>query len=124
FERVGGTRTLRRDVRVVAATNKDLAAAMETGDFREDLFYRLNVLPLHSPPLRERRADVVLLARHFLAQACAAENRPAKQLSEEARAMLEDYAWPGNVRELRKLMERAAILVDAETVRAEDLAVW
>jgi DNA-binding NtrC family response regulator len=124
FERVGGTRTLQCDVRIVAATNKDLAAARGAGEFREDLFHRLNVLPLHVPPLRERRGDIALLARHFLAQACAAEGKPAKQLAEEARAILEEYPWPGNVRELRNLMERAAILVDGETVRAEDLAVW
>ncbi len=124
FERVGGTRTLACDVRIVAATNKDLAAAREAGEFREDLFYRLNVLPLHVPPLRERRADVTLLAMHFLAQARVAEGKPTMRLTEEALRMLEDYAWPGNVRELRNLMERAAILVDGETVRAEDLAVW
>jgi two-component system nitrogen regulation response regulator NtrX len=124
FERVGGTRTLKCDVRIIAATNKDLAAAIEGGEFREDLFYRLNVLPLHVPPLRERRADVARLADHFLSAACAAESKPPKQLTPEARAMLEDYSWPGNVRELRNLMERAAILVDDETVRAEDLAMW
>jgi len=124
FERVGGTRTIQCDVRIVAATNKDLAAARGSGEFREDLFHRLNVLPLHVPALRERRTDVMRLAAHFLAQACTAEGKPAKQLSEEARRILEDYAWPGNVRELRNLMERAAILVDGETVQAEDLAVW
>ena len=124
FERVGATRTLRCDVRIVAATNKDLAAARGAGEFREDLFHRLNVLPLHVPALRERRTDIAALARHFLAQACAAEDKPAKQLTEEARRMLEAYAWPGNVRELKNLMERAAILVDGDMVRAEDLAVW
>jgi DNA-binding NtrC family response regulator len=124
FERVGGTRTLKCDVRIVAATNKDLAAARGSGEFREDLFHRLNVLPLHVPALRERRTDVMRLAGHFLAQACEAEAKPAKQLTEEARSILEDYAWPGNVRELRNLMERAAILVDGDTVQAEDLAVW
>jgi len=124
FERVGGTRTLKCDVRIVAATNKDLAAARGSGEFREDLFHRLNVLPLHVPALRERRTDVMRLAVHFLAQACAAEGKPAKKLTEEAGRILEDYAWPGNVRELRNLMERAAILVDGDTVQAEDLAVW
>jgi DNA-binding NtrC family response regulator len=124
FERVGGTRTLQCDVRIVAATNKDLAAARASDDFREDLFHRLNVLPLHVPALRERRSDIVILARHFLALACAAEGKAEKQLTDEARRILEDYAWPGNVRELRNLMERAAILVDGEAVRGEDLAVW
>ena len=124
FERVGGTRTTQCDVRIVAATNKDLAAARASEDFREDLFHRLNVLPLHVPALRERRTDIVKLARHFLAQACAAEGKAEKQLSEEARKILEDYAWPGNVRELRNLMERVSILVDGDDVKAEDLAVW
>jgi DNA-binding NtrC family response regulator len=124
FERVGGTRTQTCDVRIVAATNKDLTAARGSGDFREDLFHRLNVLPLHVPALRERRTDVTLLAAHFLALACDAEGKPAKRLTDEARKVLEDYAWPGNVRELRNLMERAAILVDGDAVRAEDLAMW
>ncbi|MBI5711172.1 MAG: sigma-54-dependent Fis family transcriptional regulator [Candidatus Eisenbacteria bacterium] len=123
-ERVGGTRTATVDVRIVAATNKDLAAAMESGDFRQDLFYRLNVLPLHVPPLRERPSDVPLLAAHFLAGFCAAEGKPEKRLAPEARELLEDYLWPGNVRELRNLMERAAILVAGEELRAEDLAPW
>ncbi len=124
FERVGGTRTLQCDVRIVAATNKDLAAARAAGEFREDLFHRLNVLPLHVPALRERRGDIAVLARHFLAAACSAEGMPAKELADEARGILDDYAWPGNVRELKNLMERAAILVEGDTVRAEDLAVW
>jgi len=124
LERVGATRTLSFDVRIVSATNKDLAAAIEGGDFREDLFYRLNVVPLRVPALRERRGDVALLARHFLAQFCAAEGKPPKQLSDEALVLLEDYPWPGNVRELRNLMERAAILVEGDAVRAEDLATW
>ncbi|MBI1798374.1 MAG: sigma-54-dependent Fis family transcriptional regulator [Candidatus Eisenbacteria bacterium] len=124
LERVGGTRTVSFDVRFIAATNKDLAAAMESGRFREDLFYRLNVLPVHVPPLRERRTDVVPLARHFLAAFCASEGRATLALSDEAGALLKEYPWPGNVRELRNLMERAAVLIAGETVRAEDLAVW
>ncbi len=123
-ERVGATRTAHVDVRIVAATNKDLGAALESGDFRQDLFYRLNVLPLHVPALRERRSDVPLLAAHFLETFCAAEEKPLKRLSAEARALLEEYHWPGNVRELRNLMERAAILVPGEEIRAEDLAPW
>jgi two-component system nitrogen regulation response regulator NtrX len=124
LERVGGTRTLRFDVRILSATNKDLAAAMEAGDFRNDLFYRLNVVPVHVPPLRERRNDIALLARHFLESFCASEGKPAKSLSAEAATVLEEYRWPGNVRELRNLMERAAILVGGVEVRAEDLAPW
>jgi two-component system nitrogen regulation response regulator NtrX len=123
-ERLGGTRTTRVDVRFVAATNKDLAAAIEDGGFRQDLYYRINVLPLHVAPLRERRGDIAALAAHFLAESCAAEGRPAKRLGPEAEQVLCDYHWPGNVRELRNLMERAAILVDGAEVRAEDLSPW
>jgi DNA-binding NtrC family response regulator len=123
-ERVGSTKTAHVDVRIVAATNKDLTAALESGDFREDLYYRLNVLPLHVPALRERRGDVALLAAHFLEVFCSAEGKPLKRLSEEAQSVLEEYHWPGNVRELRNLMERAAILVSGEEIRAEDLAPW
>jgi len=123
-DRVGATDTFRVDVRLVSATNKDLGAAMESGDFRRDLFHRLNTVPLHVPPLRERRADIPMLAEHFLSLACAAESRPMKALTPEAREVLEEYRWPGNVRELRNLMERAAILVEGESVRGEDLAAW
>ena len=124
LERVGGTRTAHVDVRLIAATNKDLAAMVKAGTFREDLYFRLNVLPLHVPPLRERRGDVELLAAHFLGQFCAAEERPRKRLAEDARALLEDYHWPGNVRELRNLMERAVVLVEAEEIAAADLLPW
>ena len=123
-ERVGGTRTQRVDVRAVAATNKDLAAAIESGEFRQDLFYRLNVLPLQVPALRERRVDIVPLAEHFLAAFCSAEGKPEKRLEPDARSVLEEYHWPGNVRELRNLMERAAILVEGVVVRAVDLTPW
>ena len=123
-ERVGGTRTQKVDVRIVAATNKDLAAAIEAGDFRQDLFYRLNVLPLSVAPLRERRGDVPLLAAHFLEACCAAEGKAAKRLSAEALDVLAGYHWPGNVRELRNLMERAAILAPGDEVGAGDLAPW
>jgi two-component system, NtrC family, nitrogen regulation response regulator NtrX len=123
-ERVGGTRTQRVDVRLVSATNKDLPAAIEAGDFREDLYYRLNVLPLAVPALRQRRGDIGLLAQHFLAQFAAAEHRAPPALEPEAVALLEDYAWPGNVRELRNVMERAAILVAGDTLRAGDLSPW
>ena len=123
-ERVGGTQTQTYDVRFIAATNKDLAAEIQAGDFREDLFYRLNVLPIHVPPLRERGADITLLATRFLQQYCAAEGHVPKSLSDEASALLEDYPWPGNVRELRNLMERAAVLVPGSTVEANDLTTW
>ncbi len=123
-ERLGATRTQKVDVRIVAATNKDLPAAVAAGDFRQDLYYRLNVLPLHVAPLRERRADVPLLAAHFLARCCESEGRPTKRLTPEALELLADYHWPGNVRELRNLMERAAILVPGDEVGAGDIAPW
>jgi transcriptional regulator with GAF, ATPase, and Fis domain len=123
-ERVGGTRTSRVDVRIISATNKDLAAEIDAGDFRQDLFYRLNVVPIHVPPLRERGSDITLLADHFMAAFCTAEGKPLKRLTPEAKTMLEGYHWPGNVRELKNLMERAAILVEGEPVTAEDLAPW
>jgi two-component system nitrogen regulation response regulator NtrX len=123
-DRVGATDTIHVDVRIVSATNKDLTSAMETGEFRRDLYYRLNGVPLHVAPLRERRTDIPLLAQHFLVRACAAEGIPAKRLTPEALTVLEEYRWPGNVRELRNLMERAAILVEGADVRGEDLAPW
>jgi two-component system nitrogen regulation response regulator NtrX len=123
-ERVGGTRTSRFDVRVISATNKDLPAAIEADEFRQDLFYRLNVLPIHVSPLRERPSDIAILSGHFLEEFCASGGKPPKRLTEEALALLEGYHWPGNVRELKNLMERAAILVDGDEVRAEDLSSW
>ncbi|MFI5371200.1 MAG: sigma-54-dependent transcriptional regulator [Candidatus Eisenbacteria bacterium] len=123
-DRVGGGEVVIVDVRVIAATHKDLRAAIETGEFRQDLYFRLDAVPLRVPALRERRGDIVPLARHFLAASCAAEGRPSKTLSTEAEALLEDYRWPGNVRELRNLMERAAILVDAAEVAAGDVLPW
>ena len=123
-ERVGGAATTRSDVRVLAATNKDLAGAIESGEFRQDLFFRLNVLPLSVPPLRERRGDIPALAEEFLRRFSEAEGKPPKRLSDEAVEALMAYAWPGNVRELRNLMERATILVEGDTVRAVDLEPW
>jgi two-component system nitrogen regulation response regulator NtrX len=124
LERLGGTRSVPFDVRTMAATNKDLPAEIEAGRFRQDLYYRLNVLPVHVPPLRERRADIPLLATHFLARFCEREGVPVKRLSADAEAMLADYAWPGNVRELRNLMERAAVLAPGGEVMPGDLAHW
>jgi two-component system nitrogen regulation response regulator NtrX len=124
IERVGGTKTSRVDVRLIAATNKDLAGAVRDGDFREDLYFRLNVLPIAVPPLRERRGDVTRLAEHFLVAFCAAEGRAQKRLADDARELLEDYHWPGNVRELRNLMERAVVLVEADSIAASDLLPW
>jgi two-component system nitrogen regulation response regulator NtrX len=123
-DRIGATETIRVDVRILSATNKDLSEAMETGEFRRDLFYRLSALPIHVPSLRERRSDISLLAGRFLTSFCEAEGRPVKRLTPQALGVLEEYRWPGNVRELRNLMERASILVDGPEVRGEDLAAW
>ena len=124
IERVGGTRTSKVDVRLVAATNKDLGAAVKAGDFREDLYFRLNVLPVVVPPLRERKADVPRLAQYFLARFAEAESRPLLTLSDDARELLEEYHWPGNVREMRNLMERAVVLVNGDAITAADLNPW
>ncbi|MDE7242307.1 sigma 54-interacting transcriptional regulator, partial [Desulfovibrio sp.] len=121
IERVGGTGSKKVDVRVVAATNRDLEREVAEGRFREDLYYRLNVIPLHLPPLRERGGDVLLLAEHFLEADCKKKDRPALTLSPDTRRILSAYSWPGNVRELENFMERLSILVDGDTVMPSDL---
>ena len=121
IERVGGTGCKKVDVRIVAATNRDLEAEVAAGRFREDLYYRLNVIPLHLPPLRQRGNDVLLLARHFLNHFCAKKERHPMQLDDTTRRILAAYAWPGNVRELENFMERLSILVDGDIVCTEDL---
>lgn len=110
LEPVGAAESIQVDVRVVASTNKNLEEEIERGNFREDLFYRLNVVPFHVPPLRERMEDVPLLADHFLREFTTAYGRKPKELTEEAVRVLLDYPWPGNVRELRNLMERIVIM--------------
>ena len=110
FQRVGGTRDLRVDVRLLAATNRDLHQAMQRGTFREDLYYRLNVVTLTLPPLRDRRADIPALVAYFLAQYGGEVNRPGLRIAPAALAMLQAYPWPGNVRELQNAIERAAVL--------------
>ncbi len=110
FEPVGAAESIKVDVRVVASTNKNLEEEIERGNFREDLFYRLNVIPFHVPPLRERIEDVRLLADHFLREFTTSYGRKAKEMTEEAYRVLEEYPWPGNVRELRNLMERIVIM--------------
>lgn len=121
IERVGGTGSKKVDVRVVAATNRDLEREVAEGRFREDLYYRLNVIPLHLPPLRERGGDVLLLAGHFLEADCKKKERPPLTLSPDTRRILSAYSWPGNVRELENFMERLSILVDGDTVMPSDL---
>jgi len=121
FERVGGSRTIEVDVRVIAATNKDLVKQIENGQFREDLYYRLNVIPFHVPPLRERRKDIPLLADHFLNYFCSKEGREIKVLDEGALAVMLNYPWPGNVRELKNLLERLVIMVPSRTITREQI---
>lgn len=121
IERVGGTGSKKVDVRVVAATNRDLEKEVAAGRFREDLYYRLNVIPLHLPPLRDRGSDVMLLANHFLEQFCRKKGRPVLELAQDTRKILAAYNWPGNVRELVNFMERLSILVDGEVIQPSDL---
>ena len=121
FERVGGEETIDADVRLVAATNRDLDEAIRTGSFREDLFYRLNVIPIHVPALRERQDDVAVLAARFLSRAAGRLGRATPTLSPGAAEALTAYSWPGNVRELENLMERLVVLAPRERIEPDDL---
>jgi Nif-specific regulatory protein len=122
FERLGGHETLKADVRLIAATNKDLERAIEQGKFREDLFYRLNVFPIFIPPLRERKPDVLLLADHFLQRFSAEHGRDIRRLSTPAIDMLASYHWPGNARELQNVIERAVLVCDGHVIHAHHLS--
>jgi Nif-specific regulatory protein len=121
FERVGGTETVKASVRLVAATNKDLERAIAAGTFREDLYYRLNVFTMFVPPLRERKADLVLLVDHFLERFAREHSRSIKRISTPAIDMLASYHWPGNVRELENTLERAVLTCDGEVIHAHHL---
>jgi len=121
FERLGGTKTFRVDVRIVAATNQDLAQMVREKRFREDLYYRLNVITLTVPPLRERREDVRVLAQHFLRVYAAKNNRRLEGFTDEAIRRLEAYAWPGNVRELENVIERGVVLAQGALMDVTDL---
>jgi two-component system nitrogen regulation response regulator NtrX len=121
LELVGGTTRIRVDVRVVAATNKDLQAEIHGGRFREDLYFRLNVVPIHVPSLRDRSDDVPLLADHFMAEFAGEYGRRLKVFDAAAMDVLQSYGWPGNVRELRNVIERLMIMVPGETITAADL---
>jgi two-component system response regulator AtoC len=123
FRRVGGNKTLSVDVRVIAATNKDLATLIKAGSFREDLYYRLNVINITIPPLRERKADIAELARHFLATYAKKLSKPIADFTSEALELLSAYRWPGNVRELENVVERAVIVCESGTIGAEDLSI-
>ena len=121
FERVGGEKTIRVDVRIIAATNRDLVAAIKNRTFREDLYYRLNVVNIHVPPLRERREDIVKLAQYFLDE-IAAEIKPQIQsISKEAQEIIEVYHWPGNIRELRNCIENAVVMCNGNAITPRDL---
>jgi two-component system response regulator PilR (NtrC family) len=120
FMRVGGTTELKVDLRVIAASNKDLMTEVSRGTFREDLFYRLNVIPVQLPPLRDRKEDIPLLVDHFLAQ--FAGTRPQKKMSSEAMKRLIGYRWPGNVRELENMMERLVIITAGDTISPESIS--
>jgi len=123
FQRLGATRLLKANIRVIAATNRDLRKAVERGDFREDLFYRLGVFDIRIPPLRERAADIVPLSEMFLQEIGKSFGRPAAGLTREARQALLHYDWPGNVRELRNALERAAILCEGALINADHLSL-
>jgi transcriptional regulator with PAS, ATPase and Fis domain len=121
FERLGGTRTIKVDVRLIAATNRDLRAALEDGTFREDLYYRLNVVPIDIPPLRERKDDIPDLANHFLARYSSEHSKEIQQITPAALKVLTDYHWPGNVRQLENIIERAVTLSAGPVLDAADI---
>ena len=121
FERVGGTQTVRADVRVIAATNRPLEDLVASGEFREDLFYRLNVFPIYLPPLRDRRSDILLLAEHFLAHYSRQNSKEIRRISTPAIDMMMAYHWPGNVRELENCIERAVVLSDDAVIHGHHL---
>ena len=121
IQRVGGTENVKVDVRIIAATNRDLADEVAEGRFREDLYYRLNVVSLTLPPLRSRRADIAILSKHFLADLARENNREVPELSAEALAKLTAYHWPGNVRELRNVLENTFVFLRGKTIEPKDL---
>ena len=123
FERIGATRSQRVDVRLVAATNRDLETEVNGGRFRRDLFYRLNVFPVRIPPLRERGGDIPLLVRHFLAQLQRKLAKPVQAVTEEGMRRLQVYPWPGNIRELQNVLERACVMATSPIVEIDDEAL-
>jgi NtrC-family two-component system response regulator AlgB len=121
FERVGDTKTIRVDVRIIAATNKDLEREVKEGRFREDLYFRLNVIDLHMPSLRQRPEDILILADQLLNRSFISTSRKSRPLDEAAKKAIQSYGWPGNIRELKNALERAAILCTGDQVTLEDL---
>jgi DNA-binding NtrC family response regulator len=121
FERIGGVKTIKVDIRVIAATNQNLEEMVRQGRFREDLYYRLNVIPIRVPPLRERVSDIPLLVQHFLHEFSRKKKKPIKRLGSEAMDLLMSYPWPGNIRELENLVERLVILSEGEEIQVSEL---
>jgi two-component system, NtrC family, response regulator AtoC len=123
FERVGGVKPVRVDVRLIATSNRNMKEAVEQKLFREDLYYRLNVMPILLPPLRERKEDILPLAEYFLERFCIDNHKPRKRLSQEARKKLTDYPWPGNIRELANIIERTVVMDSSDLILADHLAI-
>jgi transcriptional regulator with PAS, ATPase and Fis domain len=123
FERVGGTRTIKVDVRVIAATNQDLFTLMQAGRFREDLYYRINVVNINIPPIRDRRDDIEPLARYFMRRYSKEFNKPVTDIDTAALMLLVNYDWPGNGREIRNCIERAVLLAEGEIIRPDDISI-
>ncbi|MEK6576644.1 MAG: sigma-54 dependent transcriptional regulator, partial [Nitrospirota bacterium] len=124
FNRVGGSKTIQVDVRVIGASNKHLAEEIKKGNFREDLYYRLNVIPLHIPPLRERKDDIGLLVKNFLIELSGEQGLKEKSITDEAVEILKRYDWPGNVRELKNIIERLMIMVQGPVIKKEDILLF
>ena len=123
FERLGGEETYKVDVRIIAATNKDLKSEVKKGKFIEDLYYRLSVFPINLPPLRKRKEDILFLAKHFINQFSTELGKGKKKLSPRTKGLLKNYRWPGNIRELQNIIERAVILTEGDTITPEDIGI-
>jgi transcriptional regulator with PAS, ATPase and Fis domain len=121
IERIGSGKKIKLNVRVISATNANLEDQVKNGNFREDLYYRLNVIPIHLPPVRDRREDIPLLARHFLQNSCKGMNRPLMTISADAMKSLQNYDWPGNVREMENVIERTVALTEHDMIEVSDL---
>jgi transcriptional regulator with PAS, ATPase and Fis domain len=124
FERLGGMKTIQTDVRIIAATHRDLAEQIKKGEFREDLYYRLNVVPITIPPLRDRKEDIENLINYFLSTAASISERPQKRFSQEALAQLIHYAWPGNIRELQNIIERCVVITPSDLIQVDNLPTF
>src|SRR5262249_3603344 len=120
FERVGGTNPIHADVRVVAATNRDVKAAIDSGAFRRDLFYRLNVFPIDIPPLRERKEDIPVLVQYFVDRFASKAGKKIRTISKDSMELLRSYPWPGNIRELQNVIERSLIVCDTENFSVDE----